>query len=380
MNPTTLSETTFTIHRKLKSERFTSLDNELLRNIKLSFRARGMLAHLLSYPAGWRVHMSNLISEEDGRHSVRSGLKELIERRYLFRRRTQDTAGRLVGWTYLVFEEPVSDELATKLLTEGRFSPLGGFTEGRFTDVGQSPLIKTDDYKDGVYSRKSDSLRESDGSAVAAPDFIGDGLTPADIAAAQAEEEERQSEAIAVVEPAQPLPAQQAVFGLKSEDEGTKTFPWRQIMAVLARHCPDLKSPKTGDRRDAAMKKFWRDHGKTVGCFELLAQKVAASDFLMARNGHTGKEGRPYSWGWIFEKNAKGMCRAEAIMEGGYSTEAMTFVLEKAENKKATRVLVVGKSQPTEANLKEIWNGEPRYRVCGESVVFGVPEVIDYKD
>jgi hypothetical protein len=43
MNPKTLSELEFTIHRTLKSENFTMLDNDLLRNTALSVAARGTL-------------------------------------------------------------------------------------------------------------------------------------------------------------------------------------------------------------------------------------------------------------------------------------------------------------------------------------------------
>lgn len=169
---------------------------------------------------------------------------------------------------------------------------------------------------------------------------------------------------------------------LSDTDTSTKGFPWPQVMAVLKRHVPELALPTKGDRRDAAMKAFWRRHGKTIGAFEILAQKVAASDYVMARNGHIGRGGRPFPWSWIFDKNGKGKVRADAIMDDEYSTEAMAFVIErnaKAAAPKMTKVMRPGNPNPIEVNLAETYENEPRYKVLGTHSN-GLPEVIDYRD
>jgi hypothetical protein len=168
-------------------------------------------------------------------------------------------------------------------------------------------------------------------------------------------------------------------LALSSEDEPNgKTFPWRQIMGAVKRIVPEVIMPVTGQRRDLMMKKFWRDHGKTVSAFEVLAENVAASDYLMARNGHTGNEGKPYSWGWIFSKNNKGELRADSILFGGYSTEAMAFVLTRGVAK-LTKVMPVGSSTAIEVNLAEQLNGSARFRPAGTHAN-GLPLVIDLKD
>lgn len=200
------------------------------------------------------------------------------------------------------------------------------------------------------------------------------GIDAGDLAAMEEERQARASETASRVPPAD--------LALVSEDDPKgKDFPWRQVMGALARIVPEVKMPTKGDRRDVAMKNFWRKHNKTVGCFELLAQKVRASDYLMARNGHKGQDGKPYSWGWIFGRNAKNECRADVIMDGGYSTDAMAFVLEvqaKATAPKMTKVMAPGGSTPFEVNLAEIYEGEPRYKVC-DTHPNGMPVVIDYK-
>ena len=170
----------------------------------------------------------------------------------------------------------------------------------------------------------------------------------------------------------------QRSFALDTDDEPNgKTFPWRQIMAVMRRYVPELNLPVHADRRDAVMKKFWRDRGKTISAFELLAQGVAASDFIMARNGHTGSEGRPYPWSWIFAKTGHGQLRADKILAGDYSNDKMSFVLEKEERVTLTKVMRAGAA--VDLNLRELWNGEPRYKLCGEHAN-GLPVVFDRKD
>ena len=148
-------------------------------------------------------------------------------------------------------------------------------------------------------------------------------------------------------------------------------------MAVMRRYVPELNLPVHADRRDAVMKKFWRDRGKTISAFELLAQGVAASDFIMARNGHTGSEGRPYPWSWIFSKTGHGQLRADKILAGDYSNDKMSFVLEKEERVTLTKVMRAGAA--VDLNLRELWNGEPRYKLCGEHAN-GLPVVFDRKD
>ncbi len=151
-----------------------------------------------------------------------------------------------------------------------------------------------------------------------------------------------------------------AAMLLESEDDAPdgKTFPWRQIASAMKRLTPTMKMPSVGDRRDHAMRKFWRDNGKTLGCFELLATNVAESDYVMSRNGHKTVSGRPYTWSWIFTKGPRGKLRAEEIMVGDFSNEKMAWVLEKNAKATMTKVMIASSVTPVEVNLAEVWQGE----------------------
>lgn len=81
-------------HRHRKA--FTVLPNSTLRDPALSFRALGLLAHLVSLPEGSSVDSSSLAeARKEGRDAVRTAFAELVAAGYSTRRKEQDpTSGR----------------------------------------------------------------------------------------------------------------------------------------------------------------------------------------------------------------------------------------------------------------------------------------------
>jgi hypothetical protein len=364
--PTTSSVDEIRVHSSRKTDNFTIIDNAVLRNKALSFKARGLLCQLLSHRAGWVIRMSELKKDSlDGEFAIRGAIKELVAAGYMRSYRVQDAGGRLAGWRYEVFEEPITIQ---------QFPTCGKTTRGKPRAKNTNAKNTNSEEDDTTLNPKGLSLPAE---AVRFGDGEDTGIDAGDLAAMEEEQRAREAEGSASGSSAP------ADLLLDSEDDPKgKSFPWRQVMGALARIVPEVKMPTNGDRRDIAMKAFWRKHNKTVGCFEMLAEKVRASDYLMARNGHKGNDGKPYSWGWIFGRNAKNEVRADVIMAGGYSTESMAFVLEvqaKAAAPKMTKVMVPGGSTPFEVNLAEIFEGEPRYKQC-DTHPNGTPIVIDYKN
>lgn len=71
------------------SDNFAQIHNAALADGRLSFKARGILAFLLSRPPGWKTSAERLAkSGTDGERAVKSGLKELESLGYLKRTRT----------------------------------------------------------------------------------------------------------------------------------------------------------------------------------------------------------------------------------------------------------------------------------------------------
>lgn len=77
---------------------FTVVDNALLNDSSLSWKATALLAYLLSKPDDWSVYRRQLAgAKKDGIASVDSGLRELINAGYMVRELVRDTKGRIVG-------------------------------------------------------------------------------------------------------------------------------------------------------------------------------------------------------------------------------------------------------------------------------------------
>jgi Helix-turn-helix domain len=85
---------------------FTILSNDVLRDQRLSFRARGLLASILSRPDNWSTNAESLAREsKEGRNSILTALKELEDNGYLVRRKYQNELGHWVSES-VVFDEP----------------------------------------------------------------------------------------------------------------------------------------------------------------------------------------------------------------------------------------------------------------------------------
>lgn len=85
---------------------YVTIRNDVLRDDRLSYRARGILAVILSRPDNWRTDAMSLVREgTEGREAIRSALRELEGAGYITRERLQDERGR---WRQvaLVYDAP----------------------------------------------------------------------------------------------------------------------------------------------------------------------------------------------------------------------------------------------------------------------------------
>jgi len=99
-----------TIIRSPRPQRnFTIVDNQLIRNPKLTRGARALLLEILSYPDDWRTSSEQLARQGlEGRDAIRRMIRELEEKGYCRRVKKQDEKGR---WTskWYVFDAPVDE-------------------------------------------------------------------------------------------------------------------------------------------------------------------------------------------------------------------------------------------------------------------------------
>ena len=101
------------IRRKLQHEyRFTQIPNDWLRDPKLSLKAKGLLAQLLSHSDGWSLTIGTLAKANGcGRDAVSKGIAELEGSGYLRREQGRSQAGKFaeVVWVTSEPDSPLPD-------------------------------------------------------------------------------------------------------------------------------------------------------------------------------------------------------------------------------------------------------------------------------
>lgn len=97
------------IRAERPQNKFAIIRNEVLQDQNLSFRARGILASILSRPDNWRCSAWDLANEgKEGRGAILTALTELETYGYLKRLKMQDSAGQWRTESY-VYDQPVDD-------------------------------------------------------------------------------------------------------------------------------------------------------------------------------------------------------------------------------------------------------------------------------
>ena len=105
------------IVRVIKSKDYTTICNRIFKDKRLSLKAKGLLAMLLSLSDHWELSIKGLEAIlKEGRTSIRSTMNELIENGYVERQQIREN-NKFIGVDYIVFELPKSQNLTTGNLT-----------------------------------------------------------------------------------------------------------------------------------------------------------------------------------------------------------------------------------------------------------------------
>ena len=168
-----------------KTERFTVLANDLLRNQNLSWEARGLLSYILSFPDGWKLNVSHLVksggivepSTEGEKQKYRAGkekvyriLNELKASGYISGAPKRGTGGNFSGYDYVVYEEPVDksdnvDNLGDIPSETCENSPQPAFPDAAAPDAGDADAYKRLIYNKDYTSPSSDKPKVKKGKA-----------------------------------------------------------------------------------------------------------------------------------------------------------------------------------------------------------------------
>lgn len=97
-----------------KEQNFTVISNDIFKDTKLSMKAKGLLATMLSLPSDWDFSTLGLTTlSDDGESAVRSALKELERNGYLKRESVHEN-GVIVDWKYTIYEERQNEDFSKK--------------------------------------------------------------------------------------------------------------------------------------------------------------------------------------------------------------------------------------------------------------------------
>lgn len=134
------------IIRAQRKETFTVVNNTVINDNRLSFRAKGVLVYILSKPDNWRVSERNLANDgPDGRSAVANALTELEQAGYLQRTRTRNEDGTF-AWDSVIYDEPqpVADDAPENQSGSQRSTMAGKTVHGLTVRGKPSHIINTE--------------------------------------------------------------------------------------------------------------------------------------------------------------------------------------------------------------------------------------------
>ena len=106
--PIRIAETIRSEHKK----DFLVIDNAVIRDTRLTDRARSIVFHLLSRPNQWRIVPKYLAKQMNlSVNTIAKYLTELEEYGYIIRERIRDDAGRFIGSIHRIMESSIFPDL-----------------------------------------------------------------------------------------------------------------------------------------------------------------------------------------------------------------------------------------------------------------------------
>ncbi|OXS74852.1 hypothetical protein B1B04_08130 [Lysinibacillus sp. KCTC 33748] len=106
------------IFRVRKKENFVVLDKGFLNDIRLSWKAKGLLAYMLSLPDDWSFSISNLATKSKcSRESTANTIKELTKAGYIHKMQIRTNHGKFGELELSVFETPRAEPYSKKPIT-----------------------------------------------------------------------------------------------------------------------------------------------------------------------------------------------------------------------------------------------------------------------
>lgn len=103
--------------RVSKDKNYTTINNTGLRDERLTWKAKGILAYILSLPDDWVFYMEEVAKHsKDGIASLKAGMKELKECGYVKRFPIKGEDGKIHRWETIIYEVPQVEKPLVEIL------------------------------------------------------------------------------------------------------------------------------------------------------------------------------------------------------------------------------------------------------------------------
>ena len=88
---------------EVKKTYYKSLNTKFAKDIRLSYRARGILVYLLSQSPNWKGQLYNIKAQgKESKNAIRSAIKELVEAGYAERKFFPKKDNKFQGSYYVI--------------------------------------------------------------------------------------------------------------------------------------------------------------------------------------------------------------------------------------------------------------------------------------
>lgn len=108
------------IIRKKRKERFSIVDNKVIEDERLSFKARGLLIYMLSKPDDWKFYTEELAkrSNKDGISAIKTALNEIEDAGYLTRKQGHKKNGQFTSQDWILTDTSTNSPQVEKTLAD----------------------------------------------------------------------------------------------------------------------------------------------------------------------------------------------------------------------------------------------------------------------
>jgi hypothetical protein len=96
-----------TLCRTIHKENYSTVNNTIIKDNRLSWKAKGIWLYAFSRPDDWIFYVADIIKQStDGRDAVKAGLKELEEAGYLLKYQKKNKDGTWGEMEWIFYETP----------------------------------------------------------------------------------------------------------------------------------------------------------------------------------------------------------------------------------------------------------------------------------